>query len=374
MPSNSFTTKGQPSLDQITDTNITNAVSGDGLVYNASDGLWSNKPVATGAVSGTNGEVIIVDNTGTGITNTSVLFIDTGAVTEKARIDNTGNFIVGATDTNDINTSGGGNESGFIQGDGVLGLAHAGGVVAIMNRKQSNGSVIELRKNGTAHGNIGVIGGQNRINIYGGAEGSGIGLEFNADNNSIIPSDGSTSWLDNTVDLGRSSARFANIYTHNINGSPYLGGGFTGYDEYYLTSDINSSSNAVITTWTQMEKIGSGMSLSTGIFTFPETGYWLVCSRAYMRSGLNVAGTLRVDTYYSVNNFSSETLYDRQSGTVGNGGDATNIENVGYGEFLLNITDTANQKIRLKSNVPSSGDYKLYGGRTATRVAFKKVG
>jgi hypothetical protein len=151
------------------------------------------------------------------------------------------------------------------------------------------------------------------------------------------------------------------------------GGGFTGYDEYYLTTSISSSSNVVITTWTQMEKIGTGMSLSTGIFTFPETGYWLVCSRAYMRSGLNVAGTLGLDTYYSANNFSSETLYDRQSGTVDIAGDATNIVSVGYGEFLLNITDTANQKIRLKSNVSTSYNYILYGGRTATRVAFKKV-
>jgi hypothetical protein len=98
-----------------------------------------------------------------------------------------------------------------------------------------------------------------------------------------------------------------------------LGGGFTGYDEYYLTNTINSSSDAIITTWTQMVKIGTGMSLSTGIFTFPETGYWLVCTRGYMRSGLNAAGTLGLDTYYSANNFSSETLYDRQGGTVDNG-------------------------------------------------------
>jgi len=47
---NSFTTKGQPSLDQITDTNVANPANSDVLTYQASSGLWVNQPLSIGGI------------------------------------------------------------------------------------------------------------------------------------------------------------------------------------------------------------------------------------------------------------------------------------------------------------------------------------
>lgn len=66
-------------MGQIRDSQILNPVNGNGLVYNG--GVWENKNVATGSITGTNGELVIVDNTGTGIEATTLGSIDATALT-----------------------------------------------------------------------------------------------------------------------------------------------------------------------------------------------------------------------------------------------------------------------------------------------------
>ena len=55
--------------------------------------------------------------------------------------------------------------------------------------------------------------------------------------------------------------------------------GITGYDEWIVTTNFTGDADPITSNWSRnpantFEKIGTGMSQSSGIFTFPETGKW----------------------------------------------------------------------------------------------------
>ena len=63
--------------------------------------------------------------------------------------------------------------------------------------------------------------------------------------------------------------------------------GVTVADQWYLTAD--QASNADITSWSQVSftgtgTVGSSMSHSSGVFTFPSTGIYMVTLKAYVET------------------------------------------------------------------------------------------
>ena len=123
---------------------------------------------------------------------------------ERMRIDSSGNLLVGKT-VQSIGTVGVTLVSGQV-------TATADGADAIrLNRKTSDGSIIDLRKDGSTVGSIGVRSGD----ILYVATSDNAGQKYDGDNQRIDPcnSDGSTN--DNSLDLGGSSSRFDDIYATN---------------------------------------------------------------------------------------------------------------------------------------------------------------
>jgi len=74
-----------------------------------------------------------------------------------------------------------------------------------LRRLNSDGSIIEFRKNSTTVGSIGVIGGNN-LYIHGDTIGLGIG------DDNIYPTNSSGTSTDAITDIGDPSARFRNVY------------------------------------------------------------------------------------------------------------------------------------------------------------------
>jgi hypothetical protein len=136
------------------------------------------------------------------------------------RIDSSGNLLVGTTDnTLYDNTTGGGFKAG---GDDRTDMARQADIVATMNRTgNSDGTILEFRKDGAPVGSIGANSGYMYL-------GSGdTGLYFNSLTNQVYPvsATGGGSNEDGTQDLGRTTARFKDLY---LSGGVYLGG--TGAD------------------------------------------------------------------------------------------------------------------------------------------------
>ena len=147
----------------------------------------------------------------------SMRFRVTGA--EAARIDTSGNLLVGTTNNSPV----GNNVAGIgALNNGNLQITRDGGLPLHVNRKSDNGAIIDLRKDGTSVGNIGVRSTNNLFVVFRTeSNGDGCGLTGStASTGAIIPSDGDGDAVDNHIDLGASATRFDDVFsTGGINTS-----------------------------------------------------------------------------------------------------------------------------------------------------------
>jgi hypothetical protein len=154
--------------------------------------------------------------------------------------------------------------------------------------------------------------------------------------------------------------------------------GITDFDEWSLNADINSdgviSANVSRVTGTlQPAYKGSGMSFSSGIWTFPSTGMWLVMFQA---SGETTSAAFpEVLLYVSDDNFSSEQLKDELYF-----GERANAGGTGFTQTMstiIDVTNTSNDKIRYNTNNLNSSNY-IYGdtgnGKKRTCMKFIRLG
>ena len=158
------------------------------------------------------------------------------------------------------------------------------------------------------------------------------------------------------------------------------GGGITEADQWRLTTNqsIGSTSDAIITA--NLERVdtapqgyltaGSGMSQSSGVFTFPSTGIWLV------RSNIQYYVTDKANRYAqtfihgTTDNFSSVDNKLTENGTNIPAISGANYIDVS-GQTLVDCTDTSNIKVKFGFNIAStSGSPAIYGSSTANRTYF----
>ena len=153
--------------------------------------------------------------------------------------------------------------------------------------------------------------------------------------------------------------------------------GITMADQWRITSTFQVTSNTYVTTnWERNDtagyaKIGTGMSESSGVFSFPETGIYLV--------GINLTGNadsggfnyVACSIYTTLNN-SSYT----QSASVYESIDASNRHWAMATEFLFDVTDVSNCKVKFFVGSSSSQKAYVYGGtnESLTVATFIRLG
>ncbi len=167
---------------------------------------WVHAAIVTTGSTGFDGSLIFATD-GTGTQNN-----DTSGLTERMRIDSSGNLLVGTTST----TVGGGGSgvTGFrVDGaNGIVQAAASNNTSAIFNRTTSNGTVVSYRLNGSEIGNICTEGNDSLI-VQAGTT-SGAGLLYHGANSFICAVRNSVK-IDNAIDLGRSAHRFREIFCAN---------------------------------------------------------------------------------------------------------------------------------------------------------------
>tara|TARA_Y100000310_G_scaffold6473_1_gene7279 strand:- start:15 stop:1028 length:1014 start_codon:yes stop_codon:yes gene_type:complete len=151
-----------------------------------------------------------------------------------------------------------------------------------------------------------------------------------------------------------------------------VAGGLTIADQWRLTTNFTGTVNPISTNLervdtAQQATLGSAMTESSGVFTFPETGYYLIeanlCGRTASSSaershGINIDVTLDDSTYVTVAN-SSNSGY--------NSGDSTDYS--GDCCAIVDVTDTANVKVKFRVSTVT-GSTITRGGTSTNTTTF----
>ena len=142
------------------------------------------------------------------------------------------------------------------------------------------------------------------------------------------------------------------------------------FDQWYLIAHHTTDGDSDLTSWSQVAWIGTGrvssMSVSSGIFAFPQTGLYKITFQFATRSDAsdNMTGHILVTTD---NNAFTQIV------SVA-GGDSDTVNGTATGSTFINVTDVSNVKIKLRASSMDNASYVL-GNSTVTRtnVMFERV-
>jgi hypothetical protein len=153
------------------------------------------------------------------------------------------------------------------------------------------------------------------------------------------------------------------------------GGGITEADMYRKTATSSDSDVNPVTDWERVDdatfsKLGTGISVSSGIFSFPSTGLYLVKLKAFTRVNSGNYDNLRLRG--SNDGFSSndDVLGLQSHGVISSG----NPYQSNYIETFFNCTNVSTHKVKVVCGLQSAQD--LYGDTNdnVTTICFIRLG
>jgi hypothetical protein len=114
-----------------------------------------------------------------------------------------------------------------------------------------------------------------------------------------------------TITIGASGDTITIVGTLQNGGTNFLQG-ITEADQWRLTASITTSqditANLERNDSPSYGSIGTGMTESSGVFTFPSTGIYLVTAQAYFNSTSGVVDYMGIVTKVTINNSSYSTV------------------------------------------------------------------
>ena len=153
----------------------------------------------------------------------------------------------------------------------------------------------------------------------------------------------------------------------------YIGGaqGITSTDQYRLTADLTNPGTADITANLErvddatFGRIGTGMSVTDGIYTFPSTGIWRVQAiiHFYIPSGND--GAAVVNTMVSSN---AGTAYDGVASAIAGSTAGGQLYNTHSSECFIDVTNTSNYRVKFRTD--SMAATKAVGSTNENQTSF----
>ena len=158
--------------------------------------------------------------------------------------------------------------------------------------------------------------------------------------------------------------------------SNYVQGGITEADQWKVSSGFSSNADPIANNWRRVhengfEKIGTGMSQSSGVFTFPSTGIWDI---RYNLSAYKNGDdrTIMKLLYVTLNNSSYTNV--GQADVSCSGVQSNNTHSSGANNYIFDVTDTANCKVKFSYSTNNSSTYYTNGSVVISLVTFIRMG
>ena len=151
-----------------------------------------------------------------------------------------------------------------------------------------------------------------------------------------------------------------------------ISAGITMMDQWRITGDNNKTNGQVIdSNWERTDtffaQIGTGMSESSGIFTFPQTGIYLLMGQSQMNGSASYAGFAIQASSNSGSNYSSVTEGYQNMSTVG-----------GYHHITLHgivdVTNASTFRVRMEAVNNSSTQYSGSTSYLRNGLTFIRIG
>ena len=166
---------------------------------------------------------------------------------------------------------------------------------------------------------------------------------------------------DNTIESGKLFSTFKN--------------GITGADQWRITAD-HSGVGDVTANWERADTdgfnyIGTGMTESSGIFTFPETGIWSI----QFISMSTVTGTYTNYLLSTIETTTNNSTYGTASRSYVRIGETGGYQNANC-YFIFDVTNTTTHKCKFRLDQTQAGTAKFQGNtaHNSTFATFIRLG
>ena len=156
------------------------------------------------------------------------------------------------------------------------------------------------------------------------------------------------------------------------------GGGITVADQWRINSNISASASAftdITANWERVDTAGQGfigtaMSQSSGIFTFPSTGVYLVQTQLNFVDSSAANTALGCQIAVTVNNSS----YTRVADNYTSNHSGSNVNATAVTQSLVDVTNTTNVKVKFQYYVSAAVTIYCPTDVNTSFVTFTRLG
>jgi len=176
------------------------------------------------------------------------------------------------------------------------------------------------------------------------------------------------------------SLNASNIASGTLSTDRYVQGGISQSDMWIMTSNITEDAGFITANWSRYTgsggNIGSALTQSSGVFTFPSTGFYKIDYIIGFRNQSSDHAFTEVycQLFYTQNNssYTDATTSFINVPAIS----SSNVYNNGTGSAILDVTDTAQVKFKLKINAYAGGSQQngiIIGSSTGIATGFTCV-
>jgi hypothetical protein len=155
----------------------------------------------------------------------------------------------------------------------------------------------------------------------------------------------------------------------------YVGGGITVADQWRMSADLaaNGSNVTITANLEQVDDtgagfIGSAMSVSSGIFTFPSTGIYLISTVFDFLASGSALALADVKIHTTTDN----STYDQT--TANYASCAAGAQLTGYAQHIFDVTNTSTHKVKFVYYTSTAATLRGSSTQTETGFNFLRLG